>query len=376
MTSRVLRLVSLTILAFTVVTATSAAQASRPTEVGRDSGKVLIPQKAPFYPNDVFGNYEPTITADGNTIYFARFSTVGDTSVYGNTTDLFVTHRIRKSGGSHENSENGRRFGSAQSDGWLGSGDEWSKPQRLPDTVNSPDTDQEPQISADGKTLHWMSMRPGGYGDGDIYVSHKRRDGSWTQAENMGPTINTPYMDHCFIPYDVPGKGTSSINVSIRPRTPGGQPTADFYTTKAVADGWQTPTRLESALLDSIDNKCRLTTVTKYGMVLGVLTLHKFGQDHGQDIPGTYHKQLFIRYDRKTRQWVGPVVEAPYNVEGVDGACPLFSPDGTKMIWSAGYDRGPGPISQASGQGGSVYDLFSLSTKDIVNYYRAEAGLR
>ena len=57
-----------------------------------------------------------------------------------------------------------------------------------------------------------------------------------------------------------------------------------------------------------------------------------------------------------------------------DGSCPMFTVDGDKMIWSAGYDRGPGPVADADGNG-SVYDLFWLKTSDIVAYYKAKAGL-
>src|SRR5947209_19135926 len=58
----------------------------------------LIPKKLPFPPNDEFGSYEPTITPDGNTIYFARFAGSGDKRVPGTTTDSFVTHRVRQGG--------------------------------------------------------------------------------------------------------------------------------------------------------------------------------------------------------------------------------------------------------------------------------------
>jgi hypothetical protein len=52
----------------------------------------------------------------------------------------------------------------------------------------------------------------------------------------------------------------------------------------------------------------------------------------------------------------------------------MFTADGDKMIWSAGYDRGPGPISTADGTGG-VYDLFWLKTSDVIAYYKAKARL-
>src|SRR5689334_7099647 len=77
----------------------------------------LVPRKLPFPPNDQFGTYEPTISADGNTIYFARFFDNGDTRVKG-PSDLFVTHRLRQSGE------------------WTGTAEDWSPAERLPDTVN------------------------------------------------------------------------------------------------------------------------------------------------------------------------------------------------------------------------------------------------
>ena len=47
-----------------------------------------------------------------------------------------------------------------------------------------------PEISADGRTLVFTSLRPGGHGLGDLYVSHLR-DGAWTPARNLGPVVNT-----------------------------------------------------------------------------------------------------------------------------------------------------------------------------------------
>src|SRR5437762_1146175 len=99
----------------------------------RAAGKELIPRKLPFPPNDEFGSYEPTITPDANTIYFARFAANGDKRVRGTTTDIFVTHRIRPTGE------------------WPGTGADWTPPERLPDTVNSDSMDQEPRITPDGK---------------------------------------------------------------------------------------------------------------------------------------------------------------------------------------------------------------------------------
>jgi WD40-like Beta Propeller Repeat len=309
--------------------------------------KELIPKKLPFPPNDEYGSYEPTITADGNTIYFARFAGSGDKRVLGTTTDIFVTHRIR------------------QSSEWPGTGADWTPPERLPDTVNSDSIDQEPRITSDGKTLYFMSRRPGGRGAADIYVAHKQPNGDWSKAQNLGPNVNSEYTDHCFMPIGLPGEEDTSVFISIRPRESGGAPSADLYTTRMERGVWQPAQRYESKLLDSIGFKCRLNAVAQDGLVLGIVSVHDFGK---------FHKMVFVHYDTASKQWKGPIVEAPFNQPNVDGACPMFTAAGDKMIWSSGLDRGPGPVSTANGTG-STYDLFWLRTSDIVAYYRAKAGL-
>ena len=47
-----------------------------------------------------------------------------------------------------------------------------------------------PEVTADGKTLVFTSLRPGGRGLGDLYVS-RYEGGAWTAARNLGPTVNT-----------------------------------------------------------------------------------------------------------------------------------------------------------------------------------------
>lgn len=47
-----------------------------------------------------------------------------------------------------------------------------------------------PEISADGRTLIFTSLRPGGFGLGDLYVAH--RDGKvWSTPRNVGAEVNT-----------------------------------------------------------------------------------------------------------------------------------------------------------------------------------------
>ena len=49
-----------------------------------------------------------------------------------------------------------------------------------------------PSVSADGKTIYFVSDRPGGIGNNDIWMAEKTNGESWGKAVNLGPEINTP----------------------------------------------------------------------------------------------------------------------------------------------------------------------------------------
>ena len=69
---------------------------------------------------------------------------------------------------------------------------DWSAPTNLGPTVNSAFMDRGPAISKDELSLYFASTRPGGFGGEDIYVSQREtRDGEWGPPLNLGPIINT-----------------------------------------------------------------------------------------------------------------------------------------------------------------------------------------
>lgn len=70
----------------------------------------------------------------------------------------------------------------------------------LGDSINSEYADYSPVLSADESTLIFTSRRPGSTGgektpEGkymeDIYISHKKKNGTWTKAQSIGLNINT-----------------------------------------------------------------------------------------------------------------------------------------------------------------------------------------
>ena len=246
---------------------------------------------------------------------------------------------------------------------------DWSTPERLPDTVNSTSLEQEPWLTPDGDALYFMSGRQApGVGPNGIYVSKKQANGAWGQAEPVaGGDINLPgTVTHCFLAFDLPGEAPAHTFISIRPRVPGGTPSPDIYTTRAVDGVWQPAQRYADRLLDSIANKCRFNVVTHDDLTLGVVSVHDFGK---------FHTLLFVQYDPKSKEWKGPIVEAPFNDWNIDGACPHFQANGERMIWAAGYDRGPDLISGSANHTGGLYDLYWLPTSELAAYYKARAGV-
>lgn len=89
--------------------------------------------------------------------------------------------------------------GSAEGDGKLRysrlvDGDR-KEPQAFSSVINSGTFNAHPFIAPDESYLLWDSRRENGFGGADIYISFKQNDGSWGEAINLGPTINTDGWD-------------------------------------------------------------------------------------------------------------------------------------------------------------------------------------
>lgn len=58
--------------------------------------------------------------------------------------------------------------------------------------VNNPnDLETSGTFSPDGNAIVFSSDRPGGYGKTDLYIIRKLPDGNWSEAQNLGPEVNT-----------------------------------------------------------------------------------------------------------------------------------------------------------------------------------------
>ncbi|TMU57541.1 PD40 domain-containing protein [Flagellimonas algicola] len=124
------------------------------------NGKWSTPKLASF--SRTHDDSDPHLTKDGNTIFFISNRPGTDQS---SSADIWKVTR----------NEKGR----------------WGKPSVLPYPINSEKTEYSPRTDGEGN-LYFASDRPGGYGQGDLYMS-KFRNGAFQPPENLGNTLNSAF---------------------------------------------------------------------------------------------------------------------------------------------------------------------------------------
>ena len=124
-------------------------------------------------------------------------------------------------------------------------GNDWSKPRNLGPNVNSRAWDSQPSLSADGRTLYFISNRGGGVGMRDIWVSTMNEKGEWTKAVNVGPTVNSPYDEYS--PFIHANNRTLFFSTNGRPGFGG----YDIFYSDRDSSGWTTPRNLGQPINDN-----------------------------------------------------------------------------------------------------------------------------
>lgn len=67
----------------------------------------------------------------------------------------------------------------------------YEEPKALPKAINTGTFLSHPFIAPDESYLLYDADREDGFGDGDIYISFKQKDGTWGNGINLGDKINT-----------------------------------------------------------------------------------------------------------------------------------------------------------------------------------------
>lgn len=221
--------------------------------------------------------YLPTISADGETLIY--------TAVRGGQEDFYISRKVNGEWQRGEpieavNTSNNEGAQSLSADGkflvftachrrdGMGGCDlyyselkngEWTTVKNMGAPINSSGWESQPSVSADGKTLYFVSERRGGQSGKDIWVSYRQPNGRWSEPENLGKPVNTPEDDQSpFIHAD----GQTLYFMSNGHPGMGG---FDLYLSRRQPDGkWGEPENLgypinsegnEGALSVSLDGK-------------------------------------------------------------------------------------------------------------------------
>ena len=234
--------------------------------------------------NTAWNEGAPTISGDGKTIIFVACTDPSGVNYGGNRTgkgscDLFITHKINGRWSppinlpGKVNTSNWETQPSLSADGqtlyfirairsreaktnsdiyvaFLQENGEWSEGQRLPNTINSMANEESVQIHPDGRTLYFASRGHIGLGGSDLFVSKMDDLGNWSKPTNLGYPINTRFDENSLL---VSAKGDIAYFASDREGGFGG---LDIYWFELPREMQAVQTYyFEGTAFDAINNK-------------------------------------------------------------------------------------------------------------------------
>ena len=148
-------------------------------------------------PNTVGGGIDPGINEYFEDIYISNKQTDGKWS---NATNMGEPVNTKDHDANSGLSADGTKFliyiGKNNGDLYESEldGTTWSKPEAMNKNINGDKSHESSACySPDGKAVYFVSDKPGGIGDRDIYISYKDDKGKWGEAKNLGTTVNTKY---------------------------------------------------------------------------------------------------------------------------------------------------------------------------------------
>ena len=166
--------------------------------------KWVDPINLPGRVNTANWETQPSLSSDGTTLFFIRGILTGSGRTNQKRGDIYMS-KIEPNGA-------------------------WGEPVKLPDNVNTPNSESSVFIHADGRTLYFSSNGHLGFGGYDLYKTEMQPDGSWSDPENLGYPINTHENENAIIVYP---DGELAIIGSDKP---GGLGASDLYTFKMPDD--------------------------------------------------------------------------------------------------------------------------------------------
>ena len=170
-----------------------------------------------------YSDIEPALSPDGQKLFFVSNRPLAENTNESSDYNIWFVERVNgqwsspRSAGEEINSEKNEYFPSVSDDGTLfftsnrsdskGGEDiyysnyvngKYTKPVNIGEAINSDKYEFNAYVAPDKSYLLFSSVgREDGFGGGDLYVSHRINDSTWSKAKNLGPTINSPRLDYC-----------------------------------------------------------------------------------------------------------------------------------------------------------------------------------
>jgi outer membrane protein OmpA-like peptidoglycan-associated protein/Tol biopolymer transport system component len=149
--------------------------------------------------------------------------------------------------------------------------------------VNSEHWETHCTMTPDKQHMYFVSDRPGGYGGRDIYRLTRLPNGEWSQAQNMGPTINTPYDE------DAPFIAVNNKTLYFASNGPTSMGGFDIFVSFVDEDGvWSTPANMGYPINSTGDDIFYTTTIDGLKGYLTSFRKDGFGEKDIYEIQNDY----------------------------------------------------------------------------------------
>lgn len=144
----------------------------------------------------------PILGPQGKTMYLGRKYMTRTQSGWSDVTSLgeeFEQYRIMRLSGSSKGTLIFDEVGTREGDSILRysrlNDGQRETPKAFGKQVNTGKFNAHPFVAPDESFFIFDGVRDTGYGDVDLYISFRRANGSWGEAKNMGPDINSNVGD-------------------------------------------------------------------------------------------------------------------------------------------------------------------------------------